>query len=212
MAFHEVRFPSDISKGAQGGPRRRTEIVMVGSGFEERNQRWADSRRFYDAAYGIHTGDDIYAVLEFFEERRGRFHGFRWKDHGDYKSCYPSDTIAFTDQTIGTGDGSTVAFQLTKQYGLSFAPYSRNVKKPVSGTVLIGVAGVLQTETTDYTVDHTTGIITFTAGSIPSLSAAVTAGYEFDVPARFDTDDLIIQYEHEGVATIDTVPIAEIRI
>lgn len=212
MAFHEVQFPTDISKGSSGGPRRRTEVVTVGSGFEHRNQRWADSRRFYDAAYGIHTGDDIYAVLEFFEERRGRFHGFRWKDFGDYKSCYPSQSTAFTDQTIGTGDGLTGSFQLIKAYGLSFSPWSRDIKKPVVGTVTIGVAGVLQTETTHYTIDYTTGLVTFDAGSIPTLGAAVTAGFEFDVPARFDTDDLIVSYEHEQVATIDTVPIAEIRV
>lgn len=212
MAFHEVQFPVGIAAGARGGPRRRTEVVITGSGFEERNQRWADSRRFYDASYGIATADDTYDVIQFFEERRGRLHGFRWKDFGDYKSCDPSQNIAFTDQTIGTGDGSNASFQLIKTYGSSYAPWSRDIKKPVMGTVIVGVNGSLQTETIDYTIDHTTGLITFEAGSIPSLGNAVTAGFEFDVPARFDTDDLIVQHQHEQLAIIETVPIAEIRI
>ena len=45
MAFHAVRFPAGISLGASGGPERRTEIVVLGSGAEERNSRWADSKR-----------------------------------------------------------------------------------------------------------------------------------------------------------------------
>ena len=93
MAFHEVRFPTNISLGSSGGPERRTEIVTLGSGFEERNQRWADSRRRYNAGYGVKTVDDLYRVIEFFEERRGAFHGFRWKDGTDYKSCRPASEV-----------------------------------------------------------------------------------------------------------------------
>ncbi len=37
MAFHEVRFPNDISRGARGGSERRTQIVELASGDEERN-------------------------------------------------------------------------------------------------------------------------------------------------------------------------------
>ena len=41
MAFHEVRFPDNISRGARGGPERRTQIVEMASGDEERNGSWA---------------------------------------------------------------------------------------------------------------------------------------------------------------------------
>jgi Conserved hypothetical protein 2217 (DUF2460) len=57
------------------------------SGAEERNSRWADSKRSYNAGYGIKSVDDLHAVIAFFEERRGRLHGFRWKDWSDYKSA-----------------------------------------------------------------------------------------------------------------------------
>ncbi len=100
MAFHEVRFPAGISLGASGGPERRTEIVVLGSGAEERNSRWADSKRSYNAGYGIKSVDDLHAVIAFFEERRGRLHGFRWKDWSDYKSCAP----AATPQALDSAD------------------------------------------------------------------------------------------------------------
>jgi uncharacterized protein (TIGR02217 family) len=100
MALHAVRFPAGISLGASGGPERRTEIVVLGSGAEERNSRWADSKRSYNAGYGIKGIDDLHAVIAFFEERRGRLHGFRWKDWSDYKSCAPAATLSALDQEI----------------------------------------------------------------------------------------------------------------
>ena len=63
MAFHEVRFPDNISRGARGGPERRTQIVELASGDEERNASWANSRRRYDVAYGIRRADDLAAVV-----------------------------------------------------------------------------------------------------------------------------------------------------
>lgn len=212
MAFHEVRFPTAISLGASGGPERRTEIVTVGSGAEERNQRWADSRRRYDAGYGLRHVNDLHVVFEFFEERRARFHGFRWKDHADYKSCLPTGAPSPTDQSIGTGDGVEDEFQLVKAYGTSFSPWSRTISKPVAGTVRVAVSGVEQVEGTDWTVDTTTGIITFDVGSIPGSSAPVTAGYEFDVPVRFDTDQLTVNLANFKHGDVPSIPIVEIRV
>ncbi len=105
MAFHEVRFPDDISRGARGGPERRTQVVELASGDEERNASWANSRRRYDAAYGIRRADDLAAVVAFFEARNGRLHGFRWKDWGDHRSGLPSAPVTPIDQALGTGDG-----------------------------------------------------------------------------------------------------------
>jgi uncharacterized protein (TIGR02217 family) len=210
--FHEIRFPTAISFGATGGPERRTDIVVLGSGREERNQRWADSRRRYDAGYGLKTLDDLETVVAFFEERRGRLHGFRWKDHADFKSGAASATPAPTDQIIGTGDGAATAFQLVKTYGQSFAPWSREVKKPVDGTVLVAVAGAVQSEGSDFTCDDATGVVTFLPGSIPSIGAVVTAGFQFDVPVRFDTDRMEISLDGFRHGSIPSVPVIEIRI
>ena len=88
-AFHEVTFPLDIALGASGGPERRTDVVLLGSGAEERNARWAHSRRRYDAGYGVKSLAGLQAVVAFFEERRGRLHGFRFRDRLDHASAQP---------------------------------------------------------------------------------------------------------------------------
>jgi len=116
MAFHEILFPTSIALGATGGPERRTEIVQLGSGFEERNALWAQSRRRWNAGLGVKTLDDLHAVIAFFEARMGRLHGFRFRDRSDWKSCAPGSAHQPTDQVIGTGDGLTVSFQLKKTY------------------------------------------------------------------------------------------------
>ncbi len=212
MSFHDVRFPTAISRGAQGGPERRTDVVTLGSGFEERNSRWANSRRIYNAGYGVKTLDDLHAVIAFFEERRGRLHGFRWRDHMDWKSCAPGAIPAAADQTLGTGNGVLTTYQLKKTYGSLYAPWSRDIKKPVPGTVLIAVAGVAKTAGTHFTLDALTGIITFLSGQIPTPGQLVTAGFEFDVPVRFDTDKLEVSvsgFRHGGIPNI---PILEVRL
>ena len=211
MAFHEVRFPLDISRGAEGGPERRTDVVVLGSGAEERNSRWANSRRSWNAGYGIHTLDALHAIIAFFEERRGRLHGFRWRDVGDWKSCAPQATPSALDQRIGNGNGTTAAFQLVKTYGSTFAPWTRSIAKPVAGTVLIAVAGVAKTAGTHFAVDTSTGIVTFLSGQIPAAGAAVTAGFEFDCPVRFDTDKLEVNVQGLKHGAIPHIPIIEIR-
>ena len=182
MAFHEIRFPVDIALGSTGGPERRTEIATLGSGFEERNSPWAHSRRRYNAGSGVKTFDDLHNVIAFFEARVARLHGFRWKDRADFKSVAPSGSITATDQAISTGDGATTAFQLTKTYTSGSQSYARDIKKPVAGTVLIALDSVAQGS--GWTVDTTTGVVTF--DTAPVAAVAITAGYEFDVPVRFD--------------------------
>jgi uncharacterized protein (TIGR02217 family) len=208
MAFDDIRFPTGIARGASGGPERRTDIVATASGGEERNARWADSRRSYNAGFGVKSLDDLHAVVAFFEERRGRLHGFRWRDHADYKSAPPLQPITALDQTIGVGDGTTLAFQLVKRYGSGLRDWVRTITKPVPGTVTVAVSGV---PSASWSADHLTGIITFTAGSAPPAGAAVTAGFEFDVPVRFDTDQFRISREGFAAGDIPDIPIVEIR-
>ncbi len=120
-AFHDILFPLDIALKSAGGPERRTDIVTLGSGREQRNARWADSRRRYDAGYGVKTLSALQAVVAFFEERRGQLHGFRWRDRLDHASSAPGVAVSPFDQPIGTGDGTTSTFQLAKTYGAGFA-------------------------------------------------------------------------------------------
>ena len=210
--FHDARFPTSNSHGAQGGPERRTDIVVLGSGHEQRNARWADARRSWNAGYGVRSLDDLHTVIGFFEERRGRLHGFRWKDHTDWISCAPTATPTALDQTLGTGTGSRTTFQLVKRYGSSYAPYDRFITKPVAGSVLVSVASVARTAGVHYTLDAATGIITFLAGHIPAAGVAVTASFDFDVPVRFDSDKLEINLHGFNHGAIPSIPVVEIRV
>ncbi|MCE4223082.1 DUF2460 domain-containing protein [Methylobacterium sp. C25] len=207
--FHEVRFPLDVALRGSGGPSRLTEIVTLASGREHRNSRWADSRRRYDAGLGIRTLDALHAVLGFFEERRGRLYGFRYRDRVDFRSGPPSAAPGPTDQPLSMGDGSTTVFALAKTYGSGPAPYRRAIAKPVSGSVRIAVNGI-EVPLADFVCDATTGLVTFATSSVPAPGAVVTAGYEFDVPVRFDTDELVIDLAAFTAGEIPKVPLVEI--
>ncbi|MEA2841710.1 MAG: hypothetical protein QOF41_3040 [Methylobacteriaceae bacterium] len=208
--FHEVRFPLDISLRGSGGPERRTDIVMLGSGREQRNARWARSRRRYEAGYGVKTLAALSSVIAFFEERRGRLYGFRWRDRSDYSSGLPGIAVTALDQAIGQGDGVNATFQLVKTYGASFAPYARDIVKPVAGTVRVAVAGVEKSASADFSADTTTGAVTFASSSIPHAGAAVSAGFLFDVPVRFDTDYLEIDLAAFEAGEIPRIPLIEL--
>ncbi len=206
MAFHEIRFPDNISRGARGGPERRTQIVELASGDEERNASWANSRRRYDAAYGIRRSDDLAAAVAFFEARNGRLYGFRWKDWGDYKSCLPSTAPAVTDQLIGTGDGTATEFQLVKAYSSGAQTWMRIITKPVTGTVSLALDGVAQAS--GWSADTTTGLVIFTTA--PAIDVTITAGFEFDVPVRFDTDRLDVTHDIERLGSIASIPLIQV--
>lgn len=206
--FHEVRFPEDISKGSSGGPTRRTDIVELVSGFEERNAAQAHSKRTYDAGMGLRNVNDLHDVIEFWEARFGQLYGFRWKDWADYKSCKTRNFPAFNDQAIGVGDGVKTQFQLVKNYQSGIGGYERTIKKPVAGTVLIGVNGL--PVTSGWTVNNNTGIVTFSVA--PASGHAVTAGYEFDVPVRFDAEGLTISIDAFNHGSVPQINIKEIRV
>ena len=207
MAFHEVQFPVNIGRGARGGPKRKTQVVTLASGDEERNASWANSRRRYDVSYGLRRADDLAAVVAFFEARNGMLYGFRFKDWSDYKSCLPSGTPASADQHLGNGTGSRTEWQLRKRYTSSLWGVYRDVTKPVAGTVLVEVDGVPLAS--GWTVDATTGILTF--ASPPASGATIRAGFEFDVPVRFDTDSLDVTLDFERLGTITSIPLIEVR-
>lgn len=206
MSFHEIQFPTAIAFHSSGGPTRKTEIVTLGSGYEERNAVWANSRRHYDVGYGVKTLDDPHAVIAFFEARTGRLYGFRFRDFTDFKSCAPGTNVTPTDQPLGTGDGATTAFQLTKTYTSGPASWQRTVRKPVAGTVRVAVDGI----ETAVASDTTTGLVTF--ASAPAAAAVLTAGFEFDTPVRFDTDQLAINLATFNAGEIPSIPIVEILV
>ena len=204
MAFHDIRFPASLSFGALGGPERRTEIVTLANGHEERNTPWEHSRRRYDAGMGLRSLDDLEALIAFFEARRGPLHAFRWKDWADWKSSRPSQATSPVDQRLGFGDGVTTSFPLRKRYVSGAADYYRPIVKPVFGTVTVALADDPKVEGVEFTVNHATGIVTF--ATAPDIGALVTAGFEFD------NDRIAVSVASFNAGEVPDVPVIEVRL
>lgn len=209
MSFHEIRFPASLSFGSLGGPERRTEIVTLANGHEERNTPWAQARRRYDAGLGLRSLDDVERLIAFFEARQGMLHGFRWKDWADFKTCPASRSVTALDQSLGYGDGATTAFQLAKSYRSGSWETTRFITKPVSGTVRVAVAGTEVGEGVAWTVEPDTGRVLFV--DPPAVGAEITVGFEFDVPVRFDTDLIQVSVASFQAGDVPKVPVIEVR-
>jgi len=210
MGFHEVRFPANLSFGSTGGPERRTDVVTLANGYEERNTPWAHSRRRFDAGAAMRSMDDIEVLIAFFEARQGQVYGFRWKDWTDFKSSSARRAPEFGDQVIAMGDDVTTRFQLTKTYRSGDHAYHRPITKPVAGTVLIGVGDEDQREGQQYEIDITSGVVTF--AHAPGAGERITAGYEFDVPVRFDSDRIQTSLASFQAGEVPSVPVVEVRV
>lgn len=187
-SFHDVRFPDDIAIGASGGPGFKTDVIEFASGKEQRNIKWSQSRMAWDVSHGVRTQDEMNNLIAFFRNRKGRAYGFRFKDWTDY---------SVEDSRIATGDGTTRVFQLQKWYNESDTYNGagtfekRDITRPVEGTLTIEVNNV---PTLAWTCDYSTGLVTFV--SAPADGANIQASFEFDVPVRFDTDQM--KYNHEA--------------
>lgn len=198
-AFHEVRFPSDISRGATGGPGYDTSVLATVSGFERRNANWAEARGRWNVAHGLKRRDQVAALIAFFRARLGRAYGFRFKDWTDFQA------IA---QPIGPGDGAQTMFQLVKTYASGPAVKTRTISKPIAGSVAIHVD--TQPQTSGWSLDPATGRIIFAAA--PAAGAVITADFEFDVPVRFDTDQMDITIDNFAHGSWGQIPIVELRL
>ena len=217
MPFLESpRFPIDLNYGSMGGPMFKTDIVVYGDGSEYRNSLWSTPRNRYDVRYAVKSRLDLINVYEFFVAQQGSANGFRIKDLFDFTSAADGKSAhAANDVLIGTGDGATVDFQIIKNYIKGISTTARKIIKPVIASTLIEVGGTPQIEGVDYTVDSTTGVITFTVA--PGASVIVEAGFEFDVPVRFESDDLshvqLLLYTTAGadIASIESIPLIEVR-
>ena len=209
MSFHEVRLPARLAFGSTGGVERRTEIVTLGSGYERRSTPWAEGRRRYLIGANLRSLDDMAALTGFFEARRGRLYGFRLRDFADFKSCAPGAVVEAGDQALGTGDGARTRFDLVKRYGEGEDALERRVRKPVAGTVRVVVAAV-ELDAGEFTVDAATGEVTLAVA--PPVGAVVTAGFEFDVPVRFDADRIEVTLESFEAGRMAAVPLIEVRV
>jgi uncharacterized protein (TIGR02217 family) len=209
-AFHDVRFPFELGFGAAGGPAFSTQVVVTGSGAEQRNAQWSDARQEYDAGLGLRSEADLQLLLAFFRARRGQAHGFRFLDPLDSSSAVAGDNPAPTDQHIGTGDGVTTRFALIKAYGdaglVDDPPQNRRITRPWENSVLVAVDGVALASGWALSPG---GVIDF--ATPPAVGAVITAGYRFDVPVRFATDRIEVSIAGWRAGELPSVPLIEIR-
>ena len=205
MAFDEVSLPARLAFGSTGGVERRTEIVTLASGHERRSTPWAMGRRRYLIGANLRSLDDMAELTAFFEARRGRLNGFRFRDFADFKSCGPGASVSATDQALGVGDGVRTAFALVKAYG----DQDRTISKPVVGSVRVAVGGV-ELAGAAFEVETTTGVVTLDVA--PGVGVVVTAGFLFDTPVRFDADRIEVTLESFGAGRMTAMPLIELRI
>ena len=209
MAFHDTQLPSDIERGAQGGPRFKTTILILGGGLEKRNIDWATTRAEYDISYGIESKADYSDVIEFFYARQGRAHSFRFKDWADFE---------ITDQLMFTTDTTTATFQMFKQYSSGGTTFDRDLTKPLASGWTCTVNAVAQTIVYDtapaageVAIASLTGVVTLGSTHQATSGFLVKFTGEFDVPVRFDTDALDVNVETFDAGSMPQLTLVEVK-
>lgn len=200
------RFPEDISYGSAGGPGFKTFIFEGHSGVEQRSITWTRAKGRWDVGYGVRDKADMDIVRAFFYNAHGRAVGFRFKDWSDY---------SVTDMNTGTGTGALATFLLVKKYVTGANTYTRRIFKPIDGTLTIKVNSVtipIGGGGSEVDIDYTTGTLVFGASVIPANGHAITWSGEFDVPVRFDTDQLEAAHEGFETETWGNIPLVELPL
>src|SRR6266704_1806248 len=228
--FIEVEFPRKLALGAVGGPAYSTQVNEGFSGYEQRNQNWSQSRGLWTVSFENKPQSEYQGLLGFFHAMKGQATGFRLFD--------PTDNTV-VGGLIATADGVAASYQLQKiyQFPLSANQVVRPVQKVITSkvtdfygnlltdTLNVYVNGVLQPRhagytnvgSPNYTLDETTGVITFQGVHVPTAGQVITADFQFHWPVRFDLDGLQTQFltPNTGTGPIITVSgmkLFEIRI
>lgn len=225
--FHEVRFPESVSSGAQAVVRSKTAVFTTGGGRERRSRRWSNQLRVWDVTRGIKYTSDLEVVRAFHIVMDGSHAGFRFKDFSDHTA---------TDQLVDTsGGGST--FQLRRGYTAGDVTKWRKITKPVPGTTVLTLNGEIVVVLEDgqsieewsplfgevefgfnpetaprFALDTTTGLLTSVIPGTLSGADTLYASYEFDVPARFGSDEFKVRAKARGkIWEYEPILIRELR-
>lgn len=207
--FLDTRLSQDIEQGASGGPSFLTTVMALSSGHEKRNVEWQYPRQEWDISFGIQTAADFEEVRSMFYNAFGRAVGFRFKDWSDYQIGDPVGYSAALSQPFGTGDNIATVFQLFKSYTISSYTMLRKITRPVSGTLKIYDNNVLKTEGVDFTVNYSTGAVTFAIH--PVVAHVLSVSCEFDVPVRFDSDMFKQKVTWVDAVELPTIAIIELK-
>jgi len=202
-AFDDVAFPIEIGAEASIAPGFLTTVVTSASGHEFRNSNWSQARLRFDAGPGVRGDAELAKLTEFFRARRGSAIGFRFRDPYDFSSASLSVDPTATDQLLGAGDGRRTEYSLIKSYGTG---EQRRVTRPVTGSVRVSLDGAERFD--DWSLGEL-GTVLF--DEPPPAGAEVRAGFLFDVPVRFATDQLEINRASFRAGEAPSVPLIEVR-
>lgn len=201
--FTETRLNLGYDFGTVGGREFSTTIIVLGSGYEQRNSNWSEARGRWQIGDRLYDREELDYLINFFNAVRGAAIGFRFKDWSDHQGI---------NELIGTGNGINTQFQLKKTYNIGNLFTQRNIKKPVANTTTVKVAGVDQI--TGWALDTTTGIITF--NSPPTGN--ITASFDFDIPVRFEQDKFDHRFDaadpdnRDALFYVSTLSVVEIKL
>lgn len=177
-----VTLPDRVALDAITGRLFQTSVTGLGSGFEHRNIDWPLGRFQAQIGLAAMSLEDARAVLDFFYARRGRARAFYWLDKVEYIG---------SNELLGTGDGSRVAFQIVRNHTSGAVTYAQAIKYLVSGSLSVTVNG---TPTAAYTLSN--GVITL--NTPPPAGQLVRASFQYYIPVRFDVDFVGLQQMGAG--------------
>jgi len=205
MAFDDVRFPIEIGLGAVSGPQHNTLVATAANGREVRIEAWSMPLLRFDVSSGVKTRSQYEEIIRFHRARGGRARAFRFRDWADYQ---------LPRTQIGTTNGTQATFQIVKYYASGPVTRTRNITKPVSGTVRCWIGGVERTlgaGATQFTVNLTTGVITIGATLAATVGQPVEVSCEFDVPVRFEADTMALRLDLADIGEWPSIPLVEVR-
>lgn len=208
-SFIEERIADGaIVRDSAGGPVFNTQVQRSASGQEQRNANWDSALGKWELGQRELLSPQFDVLNAFFRACEGKARGFRFKDWSDF-------TAAGTQGTLAPIPNLANAFQLFKTYTTaSGATNVRKITKPVLGTVRIYQAG--NPNPLSATINLSNGIATL-AAALASAGALSWTG-EFDVPVRFETDELKASFAAYDPATrqaifqVYALPVTELRL
>lgn len=198
--FHDVNFPSRLKFNVSGGPEMRVDVTRLSSGHERRNKRWSAPLRRYLISVGQRPLDEIQVLTAFFEARSGPLYGFRFRDPFEHSTATLNQNVSANDVEIGIGDGVATEMNLILGNG-------RQVTHPIEESLRVAIDGV--EISTGFSFDHSSKKLSF--DQAPASGETISAGFQFDVPVRFENEQLVATRTVNNAGEIADITLLELR-
>ena len=193
----EVRFPTLYAQRATMGPELDVVTITSDSGGTARTLHFTEAKIRFTVEETEQSQAVIQTLLAFFYNRKGRLYSFRARDITDFE---------LVNQVMQPADGVRTQFQIVKNYVSGAQTEVRTITKP-NDDVTIAVDGVLADP--QPTVDFSTGTVTF--ATPPAAGKSLTCSGTFDVPVRFDSDEIIFSIQGFEAFNLEAIGLLEVE-